>query len=93
MEITDWNDTLKLMSEILDAWCQYQKNWMYLQPIFDSPDISKQLPGEYKKFKTVDNNWKSTMNMAFNTKNVVKVCLFEGLLVKLKEGNENLDMI
>lgn len=20
-EITEWNDTLKLMSEILDAWC------------------------------------------------------------------------
>ena len=33
------------------------------------------------------------MNMAFNTKNVVKVCLFEGLLIKLKEGNENLDII
>jgi len=66
---------------------------MYLQPIFDSQDISKQLPGEYKKFKIVDNNWKSTLNMANNTKNVVKVCLFEGLLDKLKEGNENLDII
>ena len=28
--------------------------WMYLQPIFDSPDIMKQLPTEGKKFKVVD---------------------------------------
>jgi hypothetical protein len=27
---------------------------MYLQPIFDSADIMKQLPGETKKFKAVD---------------------------------------
>jgi len=46
------------MSEVLEDWAKYQMNWMYLQPIFDSPDISKQLPGEYKKFKHVDTNWK-----------------------------------
>ena len=57
-EIQEWNDLLKLVSEILEEWAKYQVNWMYLQPIFDSPDIAKQLPGEYKKFKGVDNNWK-----------------------------------
>jgi dynein heavy chain len=35
---------------------------MYLQPIFDSPDIAKQLPNESKKFKSVDNFWKIMMN-------------------------------
>ena len=72
-EIQEWNELLKLMSDILEDWAKYQVNWMYLQPIFDSPDISKQLPGEYKKFKTVDSNWKQTMNMANQVKFALKV--------------------
>ena len=37
---------------------------MYLQPIFDSADIAKQLVNEYKKFKTVDSTWRHTMDQA-----------------------------
>lgn len=37
---------------------------MYLQPIFDSADIAKQLPNESKKFKTVDSTWRHTMDQA-----------------------------
>jgi len=81
------------MSDILDEWAKYQVHWMYLQPIFDSPDIAKQLPGEYKKFKTVDNNWKQTMIQTKQIMNVLKVTQMEGLLDKLKEGNTNLDII
>ncbi|KAL4464296.1 hypothetical protein ABPG72_011341 [Tetrahymena utriculariae] len=92
-ELIEWNDSLKLMSLILEEWAKYQMNWMYLQPIFDSPDIAKQLPGETKKFKTVDQNWKHTMNYAKQTQSVFKVCQMEGLLEKLQDGNKNLDMI
>ena len=35
---------------------------MYLQPIFDSPDITKQLPAEAKKFRSVDMGWRTVMN-------------------------------
>jgi dynein heavy chain len=37
---------------------------MYLQPIFDSADIAKQLVQEYKKFKTIDMAWRNTMEQA-----------------------------
>lgn len=47
---------------------------MYLQPIFDSADIMKQLPGETKKFKAVDQNWKNSIGMAKIVQNVLKVC-------------------
>lgn len=35
---------------------------MYLQPIFESPDIAKQLIKESKNFKAIDNYWRSTIN-------------------------------
>ena len=55
--ITEWNQKLLLVSDTIEQWITCQGQWMYLQPIFDSPDIMKQLPGENKKFKQVDLNW------------------------------------
>ena len=57
--INEWNDTLMTVSEVLDEWIQVQRNWLYLQPIFDSEDINKQLPVEGKRFSTVDKLWRS----------------------------------
>lgn len=71
--------------------CQGQ--WMYLQPIFDSGDISKQLPAESKKFRSVDNVWKANMVLAKQYSNVMQVCCTEGLLDKFKEANEKLQHI
>jgi dynein heavy chain len=39
-------------------------NWMYLQPIFDSPDIAKQLHKESKSFKMTDIFWRTTISKA-----------------------------
>ena len=47
-----------------DIAAQVQRNWMYLQPIFESPDINKQLPAEGKKFATVNKNWCATVTAA-----------------------------
>lgn len=37
-------------SETLDEWLKCQRAWLYLQPIFHSPDIPKQLPAETKRY-------------------------------------------
>jgi dynein heavy chain len=29
-EILEWNNDLNLMSNVLEEWCKYQMNWMYL---------------------------------------------------------------
>ena len=92
-EILKWNNELKIMSDILEEWAKCQSQWMYLQPIFDSQDIAKQLPNETKKFKTVDSTWKHTMCLAFAIKNVHQVCTTEGLLERLQEANKNLEVI
>lgn len=74
-KIIDWNNTLKTMSDVLEEWAKCQGQWMYLQPIFDSADIAKQLPAETKKFKTVDSTWKHTMITANTLHNVLNVCI------------------
>jgi len=95
--IDEWNHKLLHMSSILEEWAKCQGQYMYLQPIFDSPDIAKQLPLESKKFKSVDSTWKFTMNTAKTIKNVLRVCSnegpTEGFLDKLQEANKSLELI
>lgn len=77
----------------MEEWMKCQSQWMYLQPIFDSGDISKQLPAESKKFRSVDNIWKTNMVLAKQYLNVMQVCCTEGLLEKFKDSNEKLEHI
>ena len=39
-----WEKKLLLISEIIDEWLSCQKQWMYLENIFNADDIQKQLP-------------------------------------------------
>ena len=52
--IDDWERLLTLMSEIFEEWVKCQRAWMYLEPIFSSDDIMRQLPTEGKRFAGVD---------------------------------------
>ena len=38
-----WSETLNLASDVLDEWMKVQRAWLYLQPIFDTADIQKQV--------------------------------------------------
>lgn len=65
---TDWEDKLINMQDIMDIWMQVQSAWMYLEPIFNSEDIMRQMPVEGKQFKAVNRRWISTRHafMPFN---------------------------
>lgn len=45
------------MRDILESWLKVQAAWLYLEPIFGSEDIRRQIPVEGKMFEEVDANW------------------------------------
>lgn len=92
-EIVDWNATLQMISEVLEEWLAVQRNWLYLQPIFESPDINKQLPAEGKRFASVDKNWRQTLASARAKPKCVEFCKNSKLLEKFKESNYFLEMV
>ncbi|TYZ63897.1 hypothetical protein PybrP1_001177 [[Pythium] brassicae (nom. inval.)] len=92
-EIADWNATLQLISEVLEEWLAVQRNWLYLQPIFESPDINKQLPAEGKRFASVDKNWRQTLASAKAKPKCVEFCRSAKLLDKFRESNYLLELV
>lgn len=51
--VTEWDELLNRLQEVLDNWQTCQATWQYLEPIFTSPDILKQMPEEGEKFLQV----------------------------------------
>lgn len=72
--ISRWNAALQVTSEVIDEWLKVQRSWLYLQPIFDSEDIMRQLPTETKRFKSVDRNWRSMMSKAKKNVKAIEFC-------------------
>ena len=53
-----WEVLMVTLQEIVDNWLTCQGTWQYLEPIFSSPDILKQMPEEGEKFQVVDQAWR-----------------------------------
>ena len=49
-KVEKWEKKLVLISEIIEEWLSCQRQWMYLENIFNAEDIQKQLPQETSKF-------------------------------------------
>ena len=91
--IEDWERMLTLMSEIFEEWIKCQRQWMYLEPIFSSDDIMRQLPTEGKRFQGVDRTWRKMMGTAHHDPDAITFCKTPRLLPSFSESNVMLEMV
>ena len=91
--IVNWEKTLRVTQDVLDEWLACQTSWLYLEPIFSSDDINRQLPVESKRYQTMDRTWRKIMKSAFDNPKVIEICADQRLCEKLKECNMLLEQV
>ncbi|MBZ3886078.1 Dynein heavy chain 1, axonemal [Sciurus carolinensis] len=102
--INSWETKLKLTQEVLEEWLNCQRSWLYLEPIFSSEDITRQLPVESKRYQTMERIWRKIMKNVYENREarapleaqqltVINVCSDQRLLDSLRDCNKLLDLV
>ena len=91
--IMTWESKLRMTQDVMEEWAICQRAWLYLEPIFSSEDINRQLPVESKRYQTMDRMWKKIMTSAANNPNVITLCPDARLLENFRECNKLLEQV
>ncbi|XXQ31525.1 Dynein heavy chain AAA lid domain containing protein [Plasmodiophora brassicae] len=92
--VKKWESRLVLVSKVVEEWLACQKTWLYLDPIFSSDDIMRQMPVEARRFQMVDQYWRKTMAAAHVRPNLLEfVSEVDNLHKGFLESNKILDLI
>ncbi|WAR20146.1 DYH6-like protein, partial [Mya arenaria] len=91
--VEEWERKLNIFAKTLEEWMACQRNWLYLEQIFSTPDIQKQLKPEYQMFTQVDKSWKDIMRQVQDRPNAMKCATQTGMLETLQACNTSLEKI
>ncbi|XP_013362490.1 PREDICTED: dynein heavy chain 14, axonemal isoform X4 [Chinchilla lanigera] len=91
--VNEWDQNLSLFSYTLEEWMNCQRTWLYLEPIFHSLEIKRQLPAETKLFFHVISIWKEIMSKVRNKLDALRITTSAGVLEILQNCNIHLEHI
>jgi dynein heavy chain len=89
----DWEALLLTLQASLDEWLRLQGTWLYLEPIFSSPDILKQMPKEGMQFRVVDAIYRETMTTIVADPLAMSFARIPDLMSTLKQANTQLEEV
>ncbi|XP_052234681.1 dynein axonemal heavy chain 2-like isoform X14 [Dreissena polymorpha] len=92
-DVDRWERTLSHILEVVEMLLTVQRQWMYLENIFLTDDIRKQLPRESAEFDDVNVKWKVIMSRLNKDKNALRGTHHEGMLEQLNDMNLKLEEI
>ena len=85
-EIEPWKDKLENIRLLFNEWVDVQRKWVYLEGIFfGSADIKNELPGDYNKFQSIDNEFTSLMKRVANKPYILEVISIPNIKSILEE--------
>ncbi|KAF4662797.1 hypothetical protein FOZ61_002166 [Perkinsus olseni] len=91
--IAEWEEFLMQATSVIEVWTKVQGVWLYLEPIFGSEDIMRQIPTEGALFKDVDVRWREIMEQSKESPAALEVFKQEGMLATLEKSQEQLERV
>lgn len=88
-----WEKMLKNLDAVIGKWVGMQGSWMYLEPIFASADICRQMPREAALFEIVNGTWRHHMDLTVDAPFALDVAARDGMLEELSVATSKLDSI
>ncbi|XP_067302544.1 dynein axonemal heavy chain 12 [Pseudorasbora parva] len=92
-EIKAWEERLIRIQDTIDEWLKVQHQWLYLEPIFSSEDIMKQMPEEGRLFQIVNKHWREVMTHCVKDPKILPATSLPGLFERLQESYNLLENI
>jgi dynein heavy chain 1 len=92
-DTTNWETRLTHLRGIFDVWVEVQRKWVYLRGIFRNPDIKAQLPAQFSKFKSVDNEFLALMKRVALKPLVVELLQIDNLARQLERQDATMTLI
>ncbi len=75
-----WEDKLETIRLLFDIWIDVQRRWVYLEGIFlGSADIKLQLPNEYSRFRSINNEFVKLMQQVSKKSEILEVVAISNL--------------
>ncbi|KAL7675819.1 hypothetical protein ACOME3_002083 [Neoechinorhynchus agilis] len=80
-----WDRISRDVTELCDVLSNVQRRYLYLEGLFRTPDVTKEIPTEAKQFEKVDHTWLALLRIIKDRSYIPKLVESTGLIMKFKE--------